>query len=1262
MKAYPISSKTASVCLAMIFSFLSWQSLLAQDYQKAWDALAQNDRSTAREYLKKALENPKTAVDAMSTLYFLAYFEGRSKTVNEPFAAARPQMTNPYPYYFLFWYNDAVVGNYGPQNPEQIKFLKKLAEDPNAPGSLKVNARSFLNGHYLSQDEKKKGLEFIDETNALREWQLVAPFDNVVECGFDKNYPPIEHPEPGAVFTSLYNSEISWQKANSVSATGWVYMGNMVSWTNGIAYAQTFVTAPADMDVMVSLASIGNFKVWVNDQLILSDPEMRSCEDQVFQAPCRLKKGVNRILVQNGFLRQASHGFRLYLCDKNGNPLPGLQSSATYAPYPKNAGQPMPERIPFYAETYFKEKLAADNKNLINYLLLAQYYHYISDYTSAQEIINQALEKSPNCALLHYSRYFIVEGLQNMTAHDEESKTIISLDPESVFALEIKFNQEIENENIDEAEKVSERYEELYGASLATMGQKIIIANKREKYQEAIDLIEKAYKDNKDSWEFTKAIYEIESRVKNNPKGAFDVYESFLKRHYQSRVGAAMASEYIDKGRPEEAIKIYEKLYELYPMNPDHPKQLFNFYFNKKENEKAGIWLNKLLAISPNSGTYLSYAAKLAEQEGKPEKALGLYKNTLKHAPNDFDARDRIRELEKKPSLKKYFPEVDAYDLLKNVSVEGKKDKCNWFFLLNEKQVVLYPEQNSEAIVTQVVKVLDEDGVNAWKENSIYFDDDNERLIIEKTELVKPSGKKIAAERNGNTYVFANLEAGDGLIIRYRVQTFCTSRITREFNTTFGFEWFAPIDHSRFCLLAPKNTPIHHVMNNGVLEPTVKEMTADGYTLYTWEAKNLEMMEEEPIMPDADDVRRVLTVSTMKDWSLISGWYGDISARQARNDYEVKKLTAELFPAGEKLSETDKARRIYGWVVKNISYSSVSFRQSGLVPQRASKVIQTRLGDCKDLATLYAALAREVGLKANLVLLSSRNNGAPALALPSMNFNHCLVKVVADGTPWYLELTSASLPFGSLPNDDFQGLALEIPFGADNSVAPKVFVLDPPNRNPDYNDTKVEINVGKKDLTLAVNYIAGGSITSWMRAGYKTMPQQKRLEEFQKSIAQNFNNPVSVKNVSFGNLDQLNDTLQHTVNFVVKNEVVEIGDMSTFKIPFYNLFVKTGAFPEDEERKFTLAYRNYEPVDSYHDEISIKLPAGKSFSIVPANVELSYGSIRYSLKFTKKSNDQLFVERNIKCQRVDLPASEYARFREFALSVVEAEGKVIAFK
>ncbi|MEO6038850.1 MAG: DUF3857 domain-containing protein [Saprospiraceae bacterium] len=1215
----PIFSKTAGLLPVLIAFFAFSNSLIAQDYAKAWQSLANNDRAAARGQLQKALANPATAADAMSTLFFLETFEGKTETFNSAYAAVRPQLEDPYPYYFLLWTADAVVGDYGLKSPEQLKFLKKLVEDPQAPAALKTNALVYLNGHFITQQEKKKGLEYGSVANNVTAWQIVGPFDNIVESGFDKNYPPIEHPEPDAVFISSYNADIRWQKAVAVSASGWVFAGNMITWNNAISYAQSFVTAPKDLNAIVTLANIGSFKVWVNDRLIMSDPEMRYAEEQVFQAPCRLKKGMNRILVQNGSLQRGAQGFRLQLCDEQGHLLPDLSSSLTYAPYPKEAAGKMPERIPLFAETFFKAKLAAKPDNLVNYLLLARYYSNVSDYSAFLETINKALEQAPNCSLLHYYKFAALHRLKNLTGADEESKTIVSLDPESVFALEVKFKQELENENLEEAEKVTERYIELYGENLSTRSNKIQVFNKREKYQDAIQLLEEGYAQNQGNWGFAQAIYQIESQVKNDQEAAFDVYESFLKRDFTGAAASTLAAAYIEKGKPEAGIKLYEKLYDLFPVNPDFPTQLFNYYFSKKENSKAAFWLKKLLDLAPNSGIYLSAAAKLAEQEGDPSRALELFKTALKHGPNDFEVRERIRELEKKPALKKNFPDPDLYALLKNVSLEGKKDKYNWFYLLLDKQVVLYPEQNSEMTLTQVVMVLDEDGVNTWKENTIAYDSDNQRLIIEKAEVIKPSGKKIAAERDYNELVFTNLEPGDGIILRYRIQSYSTNRLSREYDSAFGFDWFVPVDHARFCLLTPKNVQIQHVANNISLEPVVRQLPNDDLTLYTWEAKNMEALENEPLTPAVDDFRKMVNVSTMQDWSLISSWYGDISARQARNDYEVKKLVAEMFPKGETPGETAKARRIYEWILKNISYSSVPFRQSGLIPQRASKVIQTRLGDCKDLATLYAALAREAGLKANLVLVSSRQNAVSALALPSLEFDHCLVKVIADGTPWYLELTMSSLPFGSLPNEDFQALALEIPFGKDDNTVPKAFVLDPKNRVPDFNDTQVEITVGKKDLSFAIQYESGGALTSWMRSNYKTLPPQKRLEEFQKNIAKDFDNPVSVKNVSFGNLEQLNDTLQHRVSFVVKNDVVEIGDMSTFKIPFYDVFVRPGAFPEEEDRKYPIAFRDYESADSYHDEITVRLPEGKAFSIVPANVELSYDQMRYSLTFTKTS-------------------------------------------
>src|ERR1044072_5778066 len=113
--------------------------------------------------------------------------------------------------------------------------------------------------------------------------------------------------------------------------------------------------------------------------------------------------------------------------------------------------------------------------------------------------------------------------------------------------------------------------------------------------------------------------------------------------------------------------------------------------------------------------------------------------------------------------------------------------------------------------------------------------------------------------------------------------------------------------------------------------------------------------------------------------------------------------------------------------MNNFNYSSVSFRQSGHIPQKPAKTITTKLGDCKDFSALYVTLAKMAGLKANLVLCLTSDNGTKAMLLPNKDFNHCIVKVMIDGKEQFLELTDKYLPYKALPTTLVEATVLEIP-------------------------------------------------------------------------------------------------------------------------------------------------------------------------------------------------------------------------------------------
>jgi hypothetical protein len=317
------------------------------------------------------------------------------------------------------------------------------------------------------------------------------------------------------------------------------------------------------------------------------------------------------------------------------------------------------------------------------------------------------------------------------------------------------------------------------------------------------------------------------------------------------------------------------------------------------------------------------------------------------------------------------------------------------------------------------------------------------------------------------------------------------------------------------------------------------------------------------------------------------------------------------------------------------------------------------LGDCKDLSTLYAALAREVGMKAQLVLVNTRDNGEKAMLLPSMDFNHCIVKVIADGQAWYLELTNPQLPFGALGGGDYRAAVLEIPY--QDMAGSKLMVLDPKNRKKDFKSSKSVAKIQNRDLVVETTAYRGGDLAADMRNNYHNMLKTKQIEGVQKTISNVFTNSVTVKELNFGDLEHPQDSAELRVKYQVRNEVVEIGSLSTVKVPFYHLFVKANAFT-NETRQQPLNYWEYEDCELYDDEVTLRLPDGKSFTDVPKDVQLTFKEMSYSLKFTQQSPTALLVKRVIQVDRNTIAPSDYEAFKKFIEDVLGAEAKFLAFK
>lgn len=1232
---------------------------IANDYEDAWKALHRNDRKTARLLLEKALKDPKTAVDAYLTIVYLHLFEGKESEATEFLPMVYEKVKDPNPYCFALWFNGAVLGSLGKKSkPHQLALLNKILSDDKVNGSIRAAAHYAKGMHYLYINEFEKSKEEYAGLQSAVNWQFVGPFDNLQGSGFNKTFGPVEHPEASAVFTSVNNAEIKWFTPTHEAEEGWTYPFPHIRYSTAVIYGQTFVKAPADMKVLLNAGGSGNLKVWVNDELVLSESKERITELDTYNNYVELKKGYNRLLVQLGYVDKSFPNYIIRFTDDRFYPVKGLSYSSEVQPYTKAKGGRILQSVPHFAEAFFEQKIKAEPENYINYIMLSQTYLRNKKNSEARKVIESALKKIPDNSLLRFELLQCLSNESNRTLVAQELERIKEKDPFCLLTYELEIQRLISEKKYDEALTEIDKRDKLFGVSGMSMSNRITIYGEQNKMEELIAEIKKAYEKYPDDPEYVKMMFRLQKSAYKDTKAAIKVYEDFLKRNYNFSIMESLSEEYFEQGKAERGLDIRNKLVKLFPYDADLIVEVVKYYFSKQQYKDALELCQQTLKLAPFVAAYHDNVGLMYEQMGKKKEAIEAYKKALYYDRNRFSTRYKIRSLENKEDIYKAFPQTDPYEVIRNAK-DSNDAEHDFTYLLDEKFSVVYPERATEEYGTIIVKVHNQKGIDAWKESSIPYDGGSQVLTVEKAEVVKPGGSKTPAETNGNDIVFTGLQEGDAILIKYKLQNYYSGRLGREYWARYTFDAFVPCKVSRYSMLIADNIPFNYKVLNANLEPTVTSF--ENFKLYTWQMNDVPAVKDEPLMPSIGDVGRVLHISTVKSWDDISKWYSDLVTLAMKDDYEVKEVYNELFADGKKRTQREKAGIIYNYILKNISYSSVSFRQSGLIPQKPSTTINTRLGDCKDLSTLFVSLANLAGLDAELVLVDTRDQGQKQMILPSMEFNHCIVKATIDGKEQYIELTDGNLPFGSLPNSLYEALSLEIPKQTEKISGSSLKQIKTHNRTTDRVTRNMTVDIDGTDLKIDAKVTKTGALTSGVRDQYVSLSDEKRREELEKSVGNGYKNTVKVEKASFTGLDKLVDSVSYTYNFSVKNEVVEVGDMGMIKVPFTDVIATLDNFSIDN-RKFPIEYYSYENTDEYETVIRIRAPKGKTFFEIPRDESMSFKNCKYSIRFIKNQPDEVTVVRKATLIRDNIAPADYGAFQDFFNKIVKVESKYIGFK
>lgn len=114
-------------------------------------------------------------------------------------------------------------------------------------------------------------------------------------------------------------------------------------------------------------------------------------------------------------------------------------------------------------------------------------------------------------------------------------------------------------------------------------------------------------------------------------------------------------------------------------------------------------------------------------------------------------------------------------------------------------------------------------------------------------------------------------------------------------------------------------------------------------------------------------------------------------------------------------TRVDALERAFYWIRDQVKYAAVKSGAENIgTPNRARKIIEAGVGDCKDKSYLLSLVCRELGFPYQLLLVSSKH-GILVEQTPSDQFDHVFVRAEADGRWLYLDATNQVATFHSPP-------------------------------------------------------------------------------------------------------------------------------------------------------------------------------------------------------------------------------------------------------
>ncbi len=1216
---------------------------LASDTDLGWDALIENADQTAVTHFRNALqENPddERAILGLSFAYGLRLDDAASWNAYRSFL---DKTADPNPYIYAAqntrWFS--VGANRKGLGLRAV--LRNTVSHPDPNGILRVICLQYLGQLAERDNQLREADSYYSEIGALTKWRIIGPFHNISGSGFDKVFEPELVDNPDAEYKGSDLRTVRWFTPHNIRRDCWTDIARHFSTVQGVFYARTYVHSPTTQSVQMRIGTSGAFRLFLNQQMILDTIEERNNDVDTYIAEVTLQAGWNQITVKLCNSKLDRCNFLLRITDKSGTAISDLEYSTAPQQFPTSTTLVKPLDHPFLA--FFRSQIAKFPNRPENYLLLANALLRNDEVDEAEEIISKLLSKYPNfiCALM-----LALETNQRANRYDESITTIEHITntrPDLPISLVYSFNRAVSTKQLDTADAILNNIGKTLPESNDYYEAAIELARLRNDVALVSTLQAKAFETNPQILDFASAAAMLALRTGGGYAKAIDIIKAHLSYNWNEGGLLMKAALCEDAMQYADWENTYNELFELSPLAPGFHSRMADSYAARRKWDAALKSITLALEDAPG-------VSWMWQQSGIYRKALSDssgagsdFKQAIATDPANFSARELLRELTNTPSPFSVMQTNNIDSLIRtSPSATDYPDKQSVTLLL-DKQRVVYDGSRCKVRFEMLVRVLNNSGIDSYKEVTLPGGDNT---IVEKAVVIKANGREIPADRNGNYAVFKNLEPNDFIYGRINWSESTQGELAGYFFDEFGMNDYVPSKIVRYSLLTQKSERYSWNFVNGEVQQYSKDTPLGN--LQVWELRDQPAITEEEDMPSYGAIGKILYISSVPRWQEIVQWYYNIARTKTRSSLDVRTKMNELFPPGKQYTKQEIIEGVYHFITTNIRYSNVPFRQSGVVPQTARDVLVTRIGDCKDVATLCISMLAERGVTAYHALVRTNSSPLRKQPLPSIPFDHDIVYTELDGKPLFMDLTAENVPLYSLPFGDLEALCLVIrPGESTPSLLQKQFFT--PNVMRLNTNLSIHDDLGAE---VTQQYWHSGARTEFYRSAWKTLGPT----EVERSIREGLSNDwpdVQLEDYSINHLDTILPEIDYTLHFSIPDFVMEAEGLRIIKLPWYSPFEPLAALGYSTR---THPYEFSKYVDTLVETITINIPDGYE-AIGLTESEHFVGPVSYVQRTARQSSATLTLSRTAVFQRNYVMPEEYANFKTYYGNVARSDRQAL---